>query len=113
MFNFGLLLLAGVTMGHPYGVYNNYNQHGVPAYNHGGYGYGAPVVQQQQGYFGAGFNPSQQAQFSPYHHQFSKDHAGSNFFKQGANLARQSSNKIKYILVQFVFIIFILNIVLQ
>ena len=87
MFNFGLLLLAGVAVGHPYGVYNNYNQPGVPAYNHGGYGYGAPVVQQQQGYFGAGFNPSQQAQFSPYHHQFSKDHAGSNFFQQGANFS--------------------------
>ena len=83
MFNFGLLLLAGVAVGHPYGVYNNYNQPGVPAYNHEGYGYGAPVVQQQQGYFGAGFNPSQQAQFSPYHHQFSN----SNFFKQGANFS--------------------------
>ena len=82
-------------MGHPYGVYNNYNQHGVPAYNHGGYGYGAPVVQQQQGYFGAGFNPSQQAEFSPYNpsqraqpipYQFSQNTVGATFYQQGNHL---------------------------
>ena len=92
MSKFGLLLLAGVAMGHPYGVYNNYDQLG--GQRHGGYGYGAPVVQQQQGYFGAGFNPSQQAQFSPYHHEFSHNQAGANFFKQGSNfnLANQIYN---------------------
>ena len=102
MSKFGLLLLAGVAMGHPYGVYNTYDQLG--GQRHGGYGYGAPVVQQQQGYFGAGFNPSQQAQFSPYnpsqraqlipynpsqqaqpipYNQFSQNTVGANFYQQG------------------------------
>ena len=111
MFKFGLLLLAGVAVGHPYGVYNNYNQpggqrHGVPAYNHGGYGYGAPVVQQQQGYFGAGFNPSQQAQYSPYnpslraqpipYNQFSQNTVGANFYQQGNHLLILMRNNKQY-----------------
>ncbi|XP_023325404.1 uncharacterized protein LOC111699075 [Eurytemora carolleeae] len=118
MFKFGLLLLAGVAVGHPYGVYNNYNQpggqrHGVPAYNHGGYGYGAPVVQQQQGYFGAGFNPSQQAQYSPYnpslraqpipYNQFSQNTVGANFYQQentGNALEEDTYESVPYTVIE-------------
>ena len=117
MTKLGLLLLAGVAVGHPYGVYNNPNQfpgapHGGLGYNQdGGYGYGAPAVQQQPGYFGAGFNPSQPGQFSPYnpiqagqpspynpiqagqpspYNQFSGNQGGPNFFKQGGYFRKKN-----------------------